>query len=195
MDEESDERLMLAVQAGDHQAFAVLVRRHTKRFYAAAYRMCADAALSEDAVQEAFLKLWDRPDSWDAGKGVKFTTWFYKVVTNAAVDHIRRRKTTGSSAALDILEDERAAQDNAMAARQEEDILEDAIQALPERQRAAINLCVYEGLSHKEAAEALGVGVKALESLLSRAKAGLRDTLIREGIVEEDKEGKIRHAG
>ena len=65
--------------------------------------------------------------------------------------------------------------------------LERAIQALPERQKAALNLCFYEGLSNKEAADILGVGVKALESLLMRAKTTLRDEMARYGYEIKDK--------
>jgi RNA polymerase sigma-70 factor, ECF subfamily len=181
--QDSDDVLMSRIRRGDHGAFAVLVRRHTKMFYAAAYRMCGDAQGSEDIVQEAFLKLWDRPDAWDPGKGTKFTTWFYRVVTNLAIDRGRREKRSVDPVVLDILPDSAPHADQNLQAREEEAALEKAIQALPERQRAALNLCVYEGLSNREAAEALGIGVKALESLLMRAKAGLKDEFRREGLL------------
>ena len=77
-----------------------------------------------------------------------------------------------------------------MEQAQQEQMLEDAIQELPERQKLALNLCFYEGLSNKEAAEIMEVGVKALESLLMRAKAGLKDILVRQGnLGDEEKRG------
>ncbi len=172
---------MARVQAGDHGAFSVLVQRHTQRFYACAYRLCHNAELSEDVVQEAFIKLWQRPDAWDAGKGAKFTTWFYRVVSNQAIDALRKVKAGHSgSDALESMADHNSDQhvDLELAQRQEQ--IERAISNLPERQKLALNLCFYEGLSNKEAADVMDVGVKALESLLMRAKAGLRDVLIGE---------------
>jgi RNA polymerase sigma-70 factor (ECF subfamily) len=182
---ESDESLMTRINRADHQAFAALVRRHTGRFYATAYRMCGNVQDAEDIVQESFLKLWDRPGIWDAGRGVKFTTWFYKVVTNMALDFIRRKKPVGGDDMIALFADDGPRQDDVMMQEQESVSVEMAIQSLPERQKAALNLCFYEGLSNKEAAETLGVGLKALESLLMRAKAGLRDELIRQGLIFE----------
>ena len=59
-------------------------------------------------------------------------------------------------------------------------------QLLPERQRDALNLCVYDGLSNKEAAQVLEISVKALESLLVRGKAALRDELTRQGFIGKE---------
>src|SRR5690554_4247272 len=62
---DSDEALMARVRQGDHRAYAVLVRRHTNMFFAAAYRMCSNRESAEDIVQEAFLKLWQKPEAWN----------------------------------------------------------------------------------------------------------------------------------
>ncbi len=78
-----------------------------------------------------------------------------------------------------------------MERTEQEVMLEAIIQDLPERQKTALNLCFYEGLTNKDAAGVMGVSVKALESLLMRAKAGLRDALNRKGFIEDkgEKEG------
>lgn len=197
----TDESLMACVQNGEHGAFAVLVRRHTKLFFTAAYRMCGKPDESEDIVQEAFLKLWHQPQSWDKDRGAKFTTWFYRVVTNQAIDYLRRKKPTKSGeGVLERVEDTRSGQLEQMEENEEQAFLEKAIQALPERQRTALNLCFYEGLSNKEAADIMGIGVKALESLLMRAKAAIRDELTNNGFLgaQEDKkqgEGKEKKYG
>ncbi len=186
----SDEELMVRVQDADHSAFSILVTRHTKMFYAAAYRMYPYQDEAEDIVQEAFMKLWNRPEIWKADKGAKFTTWFYRVVTNQAIDFARKIKNTKGSEALDRITDKTANQQEMMEQAQQEQMLEDAIQELPERQKLALNLCFYEGLSNKEAAEIMDVGVKALESLLMRAKAGLKDILVRQGSLgDEERRG------
>ncbi len=183
----TDESLMARIQGGDHQAFAALVRRHSELFYACAYRVCGNKEEAEDAVQDAFLKLWKNPKVWDGSRGVKFTTWFYRIVINAATDRFRRNK---KYIAADYLDQEKSGEDGAdevMQRATEERALELAIQALPERQKLALNLCFYEGLSNKEAAETLGVGLKALESLIMRAKAGIKETLAAQGLIEKEK--------
>lgn len=176
----TDEALMACVKTGDHGAFSVLVQRHTQRFYACAYRLCQNPELSEDVVQEAFMKLWQRPQVWDETKGAKFTTWFYRVVSNAAIDALRKVKPSQGSDVLEYMADHRADQHQDLESLQQQEQIERAIADLPERQKLALNLCFYEGLSNKEAAEIMDVGVKALESLLMRAKSGLRDVLLRE---------------
>lgn len=176
---------MVLIQDGDHRAFAALVERHTDRFYAAAYRMLGQAGDAEDMVQDAFLKIWDNPFLWREDQGAKFTTWFYRVVTNMSIDRMRKRKKAVPSDLMELHEDDRDLQDKQYQDAQEQAHLEEAIQALPDKQKAALNLCFYEGVSNKEAADMLGVQVKALESLLMRAKAGIRDYLVREGILEE----------
>ncbi len=182
----NDESLMVRIRNGDHAAFSVLVRRHSKMFFSAAYRMCGDAQVSEDLVQDAFLKLWEKPAAWDPNKGTKFTTWFYRVVTNLAIDWQRRQKKYANPAVMDMIEDSAPRADQNIQAGQEQAVLERAIAALPDRQKAALNLCYYEGLSNREAAEILGVGLKALESLLMRAKAGLKEEFEREGFLNKD---------
>jgi RNA polymerase sigma-70 factor (ECF subfamily) len=182
---ETDESLLVHVQRGDQRAFAVLVTRHVKKFHAAAYRMCGDAQESEDIVQEAFLKLWSKPQMWDPTRGAKFATWFYRIVTNQAIDKMRKKKPLAVGEVIDVFSDTRDSQETELYEKQRQTALEGAIQSLPERQKAALNLCFYEGLSNKEAADILGVSVKALESLLVRAKAALKEELSRRGVLTE----------
>lgn len=174
----ADEGLVARVVGGDHQAFAILVERHSSRFFAAAYRVCSDPIAAEDIVQDAFLKLWQKPAAFKPDKGAKFTTWFYRVVQNVAIDVMRKKKPQSSAEVIDFMADDGAAADEVMVMDEQQAVLEDAIQALPERQKLALNYCFYEGLSNKEAAEILGVGVKALESLLMRAKKALKENLV-----------------
>ncbi|MGH1378774.1 MAG: RNA polymerase sigma factor [Alphaproteobacteria bacterium] len=190
----TDEDLVARVRNADHEAFAVLVNRHTEMFYSAAYRMCAHQNDAEDIVQDAFLKLWNNPKLWDASRGAKFTTWFYRVVTNQAIDFIRKKKHKFGGDLPDHVECDRDNQQDIMESEEQSEIIEQVIQSLPDRQKVALNLCFYEGLTNKDAAEIMGVGVKALESLLMRAKAGVRDRLCRRGVLHEDdkKAGEVK---
>lgn len=176
--EDSDESLMRLIRQGSHQAFAILVRRHTDRFFAGAYRMCGNTQEAEDMVQDAFLKIWQNPDIWKEDKGAKFTTWFYRVLVNANIDRLRKtQKVVSGETILPFIADSGSTPEAQTVEGEEQQKMERALAALPERQKTALTLCFYEGLSNAEAAAAMGVKIKALESLLIRAKTGLREYL------------------
>ncbi len=176
--DDTDESLMRLIKQGSHQAFAILVRRHTDRFFAAGFRMAGNASEAEDLVQDAFLKIWQRPEIWKEDKGAKFTTWFYRILVNQNVDRLRKRqKMNADDSILPFIADGRETPEGEAAQTEEQENIERALSALPERQKTALNLCFYEGLSNADAAEAMGVKIKALESLLMRAKAGVREYL------------------
>ncbi|MBC8431603.1 MAG: sigma-70 family RNA polymerase sigma factor [Desulfobacterales bacterium] len=168
-----DESLICRIQEGSHEAFATLVDRHSNRFYRIAYRLVAGKDDAEDIVQEAFLKLWDRPNLWDPGKRAKFTTWFYRVVINLCFDHRKKKKMISLPADIEFA-DENSGPDVLFDVHQKQAVLERFIQELPERQQLAVNLCFYEELSNNEAAQIIGVKVKALQSLVMRAKTTLK---------------------
>lgn len=181
--DDTDEDLIAHIQNGRHQAFAVLVQRHTDRFYGLAWRLLNNDAEADDVVQDAFLKLWTRPDLFRREAQVKFTTWFYRVVSNLALDKLRTRKRWAGDTALAGMIDQSKIADQSYEDKQMQDFIAHAVAALPERQRLALSLCFYEGVSVAEAAQIIGVGEKAVESLLMRAKSGLRAELIRQNIL------------
>jgi RNA polymerase sigma-70 factor (ECF subfamily) len=173
----SDETLMQKVGAGDEPAYRVLIDRHLGQSLGFATRVTGDRADGEEVMQEAFLRLWKGAANWQPG-GARFTTWFYRVVLNLCID--RQRKRRAATVPLDAAgdpADERQGADADIHDRQVGQRIEDALGQLPERQRAAISLCYLQGLSNKEAAEVLEVNVKALESLLTRGRAALKERL------------------
>jgi len=171
-----DEALIRQIQEENYEAFVELVDRHSKRFYSISYRLLFSKSDAEDVVQQAFLKLWEKRLFWDQGKKAKFTTWFYRVVVNLCLDHNRKKK------AMPLLEgaepiDKQEGQEVLLDEKRKQILLEQFIQELPERQKLALNLCFYENLSNKEAAEIIGIKVKALQSLIMRAKTTLKGRL------------------
>jgi len=174
--EKDDHELLALIQDGNGQAFATLVERHTERFYRLAYRYLQSKAAAEDVVQDAFLKLWENPAIWQPERNSKFTTWFYRVVVNLCLD-LRKRKVPVTLDEEIPLIDDREPVDEAMVKFQEQKALEKEIAALPERQRTALNLCFDEGLSNQEAAAVMGVKLKALQSLVMRAKTTLKERM------------------
>lgn len=169
-----DESLIRQIQQGSHEAFAAMVNRYSSRFYRIAYRLVFNKSDAEDMVQEAFLRLWAKPQLWNPGKQAKFTTWFYKVVINLCLDLNKKKKPLDLPEDIELA-DRRPGQDALLGIHQEEALVDGFIKGLPERQQLALNLCFYEGLSNKEAAEILGIKVKALQSLIMRAKTTLKE--------------------
>lgn len=173
---EEDAILLHRIREGEHRAFTELVTRHSDRFYRLAYRFTANREDAQDIVQEAFMKLWAQPSKWDKGKRTKFTTWFYRVVMNLCIDHIKRMKHEPLPEDMDVPSSD-LQQDLVMDNRQTKAHLERLLSELPTRQQMALNLCFYEGVSNKDAAEIIGVSLKALQSLLMRAKQTLKEKM------------------
>lgn len=171
----SDAVLVAQLAAGNTEAFQVLVQRHVGSVAAIARRMLGDDAEAEDVTQEAFLKLWRLGGglSIDAA-GVR--PWLRRVVSNLAIDRIRvRRRTDLVDEVPDVpvpAEQLRSLEGTALATR-----VDQALQALPERQRTALTLFHFEGLSQREVGASMGVSDEAVESLLARARRSLKVVL------------------
>ncbi len=174
--DKDDQELLALIQDGGHQAFAELVQRHTERFYRLAYRYVQNRETAEDLVQDAFVRLWENPASWRPDRNSKFTTWFYRIVVNLCLDWQKKKRPMPLDEDMPLA-DERESADESMIRIQEQRLLEKEIAALPERQRTALNLCFDEGLSNQEAAAAMGVNLKALQSLIMRAKITLKERM------------------
>jgi RNA polymerase sigma-70 factor (ECF subfamily) len=160
---------------GDRAAAQALMARHLPKMTMLARRMLSDAGEAEDAVQDAFLRLWTHAARWQPGRA-KFETWLYRVTLNQCYDRLRRRIHAPIDDALEVADagpgPEVSHEKVELAAS-----IEAALAQLPERQRAAIVLCHYQECGNIEAADILGVSVEALESLLARGRRALRAKL------------------
>ena len=180
---ETDERaLMMRVGAGDAAAFEQLVERHMPMLHALAWRMLGDAGEAEDVVQESLVKLWVNASGWQPSGG-GLGAWLRRIATNACLDRLRRPRTL-SDEGLPERADDGLPADVMIDAERRRAAVHAAILALPDRQRAAIILTYHEGVPNAEAASILGIGVKALESLLVRGRQGLSQRLARQGLLE-----------
>lgn len=179
MPDQNDDDLMRAAGAGDRTAFGQLVARHLPRMAAVAGRITGNRGDAEEIVQEAFLRAWLKAPTWRAqGEpgSAAFGTWLGRVVVNLCLDRKRRAVAAPLEAASEVVDP--APDAFTMTSRGEAAArVAAAIDTLPERQRAAIVLCHYEGMSNIEAAAMLDVSVGALESLLVRARKTLRGAL------------------
>jgi len=175
MIDDPDAELVARAGKGDRAAAQALMARHLPKMMILARRMLADRGEAEDAVQDAFLRLWTHAARWEPGKA-KFETWLYRVTLNQCYDRLRRRIPANLDEAVEIADtapNPETSLGNAAIAAQ----IERAISDLPERQRAAILLCHYQECGNIEAAEILGISVEALESLLARGRRTLRAQL------------------
>lgn len=171
----SDAELMAAVGRNDMDALGELVRRHQNKALGLALRMLGRRDAAEDIAQDAFLRVFRaakryRPDA-------KFTTWLYRIVANLCLDRQRRGKHAPVALDESLAEPSADAQPDPIEADERARRVRDAVGALSERQRTAVILHRYEGLSHREVAEAMDSTESAVESLLVRAYAKLRALL------------------
>lgn len=176
-----DESLMDFVCGGNVRAFETLVSRYHARFYNQVYRWVMNRSDAEEIVQDAFLKLWSGKAKWKSDKKARFTTWFYRILYNQAIDVLRTRKRDMSELS-DNITDGADSEETKMIEGQEQKALRRAILELPENQRIAVNLFYFDDLSQKQIATLMGVSLKALESLLSRAKVQLKQRLADEQV-------------
>ncbi|TPE59810.1 sigma-70 family RNA polymerase sigma factor [Sandaracinobacter neustonicus] len=171
------EALLLARAAeGDARAFAELARLLARPALGLCIRVLGDRALAEDAVQEAMTRLWREAKRFDPARG-SFAGWWRRMLMNCALDGRRRLKpVTALEEAAEIADaaptPAGAAEAADLAAR-----VQAAAAALPERQRAALALFHGEGLTMAEIAAALESSEKAVEGLLLRGRAALKDRL------------------
>ena len=179
VDEANDDAmLMQRIAGGDQRAFRDLMQRHLPRTVRLAARVLGSTGAAEDVAQEAFVRVWKHAANWEDPKqaGAKFTTWLYRIVLNLCIDEKRKRTFTDIDAIPEKADDTPNAEAN-MQRREKSKRVKAALEQLPERQRAALVLCFYEEYSNKDAADMLGISVKAIESLLVRARRMLRDLL------------------
>jgi RNA polymerase sigma-70 factor (ECF subfamily) len=183
--QDGDDELMRRAGLGDRAAFSRLVARHLARATGVAGRITGNRSDAEELVQEAFLRAWLKAPDWEAqadrpageGRGgASFATWFYRVLVNLCIDR-KRRPVTAPIEAADEVADPAPGGFEATAEAEVRRKVATAVEALPERQRAALVLCHFEGLSNIDAAAILEISIGALESLLVRARRTLKDAL------------------
>jgi RNA polymerase sigma-70 factor (ECF subfamily) len=165
-------------KAGDQAAFAELFARYERRIYAFVYRMMGDADDAFDLTQETFLKAFRALGRTDAELNVN--AWLHRIASNACMDVLRRRQR------LRWLPWDGAKHERASSRREddpEDTLLGDetqravarVLQAMSPRNRQALILREYEGLSYQEIAAVVGLSIPAVKSLLHRARQELRE--------------------
>ena len=184
-----DVRLMLRVRDDDAVAFEELMLRYQDRVIRVVEHLTGKRDMSEDLAQEVFMRVYRARKSYVAG--AKFSTWLFTIVNNVASNALRtlaRRREVNvavqDSAGImnNPLEKLAQAASGEMPTRlmdqsEMRDVVNLAISALSERQRLAVLLSKFEHLSYAEIGEIMDLTPQAIKSLLSRARANLREVL------------------
>jgi RNA polymerase sigma-70 factor (ECF subfamily) len=178
--------LMLKFKEGDKASFEALMRKYFPRLLNFIYRYVSSREIAEDLTQEVFIRVYRSGPYYEPR--AKFQTWVFTIARNLSLNELRRNKYQTVSL------DEAVSSEDGEVRRQIEDphsespdfdmlrkekvaAVKAAIGDLPESQRVAVLLRRYEQFSYEEIAQTMNVSVKAVKSLLSRAKESLRNTL------------------
>ncbi len=202
-DRDDDAALMREVVAGSHAALAALYDRHVDAVYASSCRLTSDRGLAEEVVQETFMALWNRAETYDPAIG-SLAAWLHTIARNRTVDRLRaagRRPTliplsaaasvggeAASADALDRLLASGSMVANSAPVPSPESVavlgelriaLQTAVSAMPDDERTVITLAYGDGLSQSEIAERLGWPLGTVKTRTRRALARLRQVLQR----------------
>ena len=180
-----EQNWIAAAQTGDQSAFEQLVRLYEKRVYALTSRMCRNPADAEEAAQETFLAAWQglpffRGDS-------SFSTWLYRLASNACVDILRREgrhqpnlSLDDEDAAIDLPDGSLSPHDEAERSELRQQI-EDGLAALPPDYRQVLILRELHQRSYDEIADILSLDLGTVKSRINRGRKRLRKILLESG--------------
>jgi RNA polymerase sigma-70 factor (ECF subfamily) len=166
-----DGELVGRAQAGDMEAFEELVRRHQHGLYSYLYRMCGNSSDAEELTQAALVRAWQGLAGFRGASS--FKTWLYRIGMNLCFNLRTRRKPTEELTEFMPAPDRERPEETYRQQVREEQVRA-ALAALPADQRAALVLSVYQGMHYKEIAATMGKSVRAVDSLLFRARANVR---------------------
>lgn len=173
----ADSDLVAAARAGDRAALDALLRRHHDRIYAICRRIAGNDADAADATQEAMISIVRRLDRFDGRS--QFTTWVYRVATNACLDELRRRKRRAEPMQFEPAHEAIPREPGVAVADQVTDRLaiDRALATLPIEFRTAVVLRDLCQLDYAEIASVLDIPAGTVRSRIARGRAALADRL------------------
>jgi RNA polymerase sigma-70 factor (ECF subfamily) len=186
MGPDPDAALMLAFQQGDEGAFRALFERHARAMFQFCHHFVRNAARAEELAQDAFLNVYRARDRYRPT--ARFKTYLYRVASNLCLNELRRGRIEapagpvaeggdGPENDLDALPSAAASPEELARGRALETAVQALLARLPEKQRAALVLCRFEGLSYEEIAQVLETTVPAVKSLVHRATVAAAEAL------------------
>ncbi len=183
---DEDIRLMLRFQDGEESCFEQLVERHKNRVFNLAYRFLGNHEEAEDLAQEIFMKIYRAKNTYIPK--AKFTTWLYVICKNTCLKKLgkKRPEIVSLHERIELEEgtvthqiaDAHIPSPSAATLNNEQTLLvKEAIDSLPTNQKMAVILYRYDQLSYEEIAKVMCCSIKAVKSLLHRAKINLKEKL------------------
>jgi len=188
----SDEELMIKCRNGDMSAFELLVSRYQNAILNFIYRLIGDYHRAEDLSQETFLRMFKSASKYEPR--AQFKNWLYRIAVNLCKNEVRDRQRHGLSSLEDfmtdddgkinyaVLKDFSQMPDVLYEKKEQQILIRQAIDSLPENQRLAIIMVTYQHLRYDEIADALGCSISAVKSLIHRARQNLKKLLMEVGI-------------
>jgi RNA polymerase sigma-70 factor (ECF subfamily) len=178
--DDPDVELMRKFQRGDISAFERLIRKYQRPLINFAYRFLHDQNEAEDVAQEIFLRIYSSAKKYRPT--ARFSTWIYRIATNLCLNELRRMRSrvqdsleTGGQKEESISLPDNSIQGpfEAYTEMERSHVIRKAIDGLPPRQKTAVILCKYQGLSYKEVADIMQCSEGAVKSYLHRARESL----------------------
>ena len=194
-----DAVLMLKVREGDRSAFEALVEKYKQPVINLVARTIGDPTEAEDIAQHVFVQVYKSAHRYEVT--AKFSTWLFTIARNLSLNELRRRSRHPASSLDETFSDDdehpvRQAVDTRTFGPTEQLLqgelearVEEAIAALPEKQRTALLMCRHEEFSYEEIGRAVGCSLSATKSLIHRARETLKEKLkpyLRSGAWRED---------
>ncbi len=177
----ADEARMRAVADGDGEEFGRLIADEAPRLTRFVAAVLCDLSEAEEVVQEALIRLWQNADGWEPR--ARIGTWLHQVAYRLSIDRLRRRRPHVDIDDLDnVLEDEAPTPERNLVRVEDVRLVHEALDRMPDRQRAVIVLAHFQELSQADASAIMGMSQHAYESLLARARRRLRGLLAGEGM-------------
>ena len=186
----SDEQLIAQVARGDTAAYETLYDRYCSAVMGLALKITGDRSLAEEVVQETFWRVWRKADLFQTQRGA-FTSWFFGITRNLAIDVLRRQKTqiqpveeADAGRIIEQAEDPSMNVPEAAWLREKHQQMQAAIATLPNEQRNVIEMAYFRGLTRQEIAQATGEPLGTIHTRARLALHKLREELQMQGFEE-----------
>ena len=181
-DKQTDADLVRDIKQGDPAAMEEIVRRYSNKVYNLAYHLTRDAHAAEEIMQDVFLTVIAKIGTLTTE--AYFSTWLYRVTTNAAYGYLRKERKFSEQTPVEDIDQEQYLEydwsnlpDDVLLSEESKEVLRQSIDSLPEAMRTVVVLKDVEGLKNEEIAETLGISVPAVKSRLHRGRLILRQLL------------------
>jgi RNA polymerase sigma-70 factor (ECF subfamily) len=188
-DEITDEMLIHEIAKGKTWAMEPMYDRYSRVLYTITYRMVADHQIAEDLLQEVFIAVFRRADSYSVAMG-SVRSWLFSIAHNRAIDYLRavkRRSTLKQAEWEEVDRDETTAQPDAWEGAWnsiQAQYIQSALNTLPPEQSLVIKLAYFHGWTHAEIAEKYGIPLGTVKARMRLGIKHLRDKLAQKGITE-----------